>query len=500
MVQHFGSVHYFSPEHAKGGITDAKSDVYSLGVVMYEMLTGKVPFDADTPVSVALKHMQEEPIPPMELNERIPVAINNIILKALKKDTRFRYQSATQMLEDLKKAQKNPDEDFVDELDDDPTARTQILKTATVKNTSRNTQKENDKPKGLKGFIKNHKKLAVIILILLILILSGVGTVLYLNSQIPTDVEIIDIVNLEEDEARKLIEELGLVFEIESEEYSDEIEAGYIISQDPEYSEDYGTVKTGSTVKVIISKGQEMVVMPKVIGLTEEEATKALEEIGLVAEVTEETSQTVEQGVVISQAIPTDEEILKGETVQIIVSSGTGIKQVTVLSVVGSTEEEAKSTLEGLGLVVNVNYTQDTSKVNGVVTSQSISKNVIVDEGTSITLTVNQFNETISVPVSINVKSLTGGYSESTGSSDDEDSNTLTDADKKVSITITVNGSEYTTKSNIDKNNTAYTTTISAEDTSSITVVITIKNSSGSVLSTDTINTVVDEYASIVLE
>ena len=108
-----GSVHYFSPEHAKGGYTDEKSDIYSLGVVMYEMLTGQVPFDADTAVSVALKHMQEEPIEPMELNPDIPKAVNDIIMKAMQKDTGLRYQSATEMLKDINMALKRPDGDFV---------------------------------------------------------------------------------------------------------------------------------------------------------------------------------------------------------------------------------------------------------------------------------------------------------------------------------------------------------------------------------------------------
>ncbi len=119
-----GSVHYFSPEHARGGYTDAKSDIYSLGVVMYEMLTGKVPFDADTPVSVALKHMQEEPIPPIELNPNIPEPVNKIILKALKKEPMQRYQTSMELLQDLKEALKNPDGDFVEE-NYDVTARTQ---------------------------------------------------------------------------------------------------------------------------------------------------------------------------------------------------------------------------------------------------------------------------------------------------------------------------------------------------------------------------------------
>lgn len=121
-----GSVHYFSPEHARGGYTDAKSDLYSLGIVMYEMLTGKVPFDADTPVSVALKQVQEEPVDPIKYNENIPISVNRIILKAMQKDPNLRYQNATEMLKDLSLALKKPNEDFVvlaTRSDDSPTQK-----------------------------------------------------------------------------------------------------------------------------------------------------------------------------------------------------------------------------------------------------------------------------------------------------------------------------------------------------------------------------------------
>ena len=118
-----GSVHYFSPEHAQGGFTDAKSDLYSLGIVMYEMLTGRVPFDADTPVSVALKHMQETAVEPVKLNPAIPYAVNKIIVKAMQKDPSLRYESATEMIKDLSLALKYPDGNFVQDSQD--TGRTQ---------------------------------------------------------------------------------------------------------------------------------------------------------------------------------------------------------------------------------------------------------------------------------------------------------------------------------------------------------------------------------------
>ena len=145
-----GSVHYFSPEHARGGFTDAKSDLYSLGVVMYEMVTGRVPFDADTPVSVALKHMQEEPVEPIELNPNLPIAVNKIIMRALQKDTTLRYQTASEMLVDLKKSLKDPEGDFVEELEYDPTAKTQVIDTNAYRDNKQTKNSSGKKTENLK--------------------------------------------------------------------------------------------------------------------------------------------------------------------------------------------------------------------------------------------------------------------------------------------------------------------------------------------------------------
>ena len=404
-----GSVHYFSPEHARGGFTDAKSDLYSLGVVMYEMVTGRVPFDADTPVSVALKHMQEEPEEPIELNPNLPSAVNRIIMKALKKDTTLRYQTATDMLADLRQALKNPNGDFVEDRDYDATARTQKINTDLYGNVDENNNKRNAKKDNkFVAFIKRHKVLSAFIGLILLFAISLGGTLAYLNITNPAEVELPEVVGMSKEEAQKTVEDLKLVFEVSSEEFNKDVPEGYVISQDPTYIADYH-VKEGSTVKVVVSKGQEKTTVPNVEGEERSEAIKMLEDAKLKAEVVEETSKTVKEGYVISQETEADSEAYAGDTVKIHVSTGTGIKQVTVQNVVGQTEENAKSTLEGQGLKVTVNYAEATTD-DGKVTKQSVTAGTTVDEGTTVTLTVNKVAETKDIVVNVSVKKLVESY------------------------------------------------------------------------------------------
>ena len=402
-----GSVHYFSPEHARGGYTDAKSDLYSLGVVMYEMVTGKVPFDADTPVSVALKHMQEEPEEPIEVNPNLPTAVNKIIMRALKKDTTLRYQTASEMLIDLRKALKDPEGDFVDDTEYDPTASTQVINTNMYKNKKESVEEQKDKKQGkLKTFIKNHKGLSIFIGLILLFVISLGGTMLVLNLTNPPEVDMPNVVGLSEEEARKEIENVKLKFEVEKEEYNKDVPEGYVISQDPTYMERFSKVKQGSTVKVIISKGQEKTTVPKVIGMKKDEAVKALEDAKLKVEIVEETSKKVEEGYVISQETDANTDAFAGDTVKIHVSTGTGIKQIDMISVIGKNETDAKKALQDLGLKVNVGYDEDSSKDNGTVLKQSIETGKTIDEGTTVTITVNKLAEMKQGTVKVNVKSL----------------------------------------------------------------------------------------------
>lgn len=462
-----GSVHYFSPEHARGGITDVKSDLYSLGVVLYEMVTGQVPFDADTPVSVALKHMQEDPEPPINLNPNLPESVNKIILKALKKDPELRYQTSTEMLEDLKEALKNPDGDFVEELEYDESAKTQVVSSDEIRKAEKNANAKKDGK--LKTFIKNHKKLSVFIG-LIILFLASLGITLgVLNMTNPPEVEMPNVVGKTKQEAQAAIESVGLVFEVDKEEYNSEVETDHVISQDPTYMEKYHNVKKGSTVKVVISKGTEKTTVPKVTGMKKEEAIKAIETAKLKAEIIEENSKKVESGYVISQETEANSEANAGDTIKIHVS--TGVKQVTVPNVIDKSQEEATNTLEGLGLTVNVATSEDSSKEKGVVLKQSVDSGKSVDAGSAITITVNNYEASKSMAVSINVKSITGGYTEETGNT-----NTTTNTAKTVSITLKSDSSTVYSDSGVDKNATNKSTTISGKGETKLTLTITDSN------------------------
>ena len=244
-----GSVHYFSPEHARGGFTDAKSDLYSLGVVMYEMLTGRVPFDADTPVSIALKHMQEKPVEPIKLNPAIPFAVNQIIMKAMQKDVNLRYQSATEMLRDLSLALKNPDGNFVVEQNFDATL-TQRIPTinSEVLNRKKEEDEEEKKPKGKLGkYFKKHPKMKILfimIIFIIVFVLSLGITYFVIELTTPKNVDVPDLTGLTVEQAESKLKDIKVNYKISSEEYSSDIEKGKIISQDPK--EGYKILEKGT--------------------------------------------------------------------------------------------------------------------------------------------------------------------------------------------------------------------------------------------------------------
>ena len=464
-----GSVHYFSPEHARGGYTDSKSDLYSLGVVMYEMLTGRVPFDADTPVSVALKHMQEEPVPPIDINPKIPHAINDIILKAMRKDTTLRYQSATEMLSDLNRALKDPNGDFVDNNDYpemEATRKIPTLNNEEIRSENLN-KNQNQKKKGkFATFVKTHKKLSIAIIILILFILSVVGTMLYFKLTKLEDVAIPNLVGISREEAEKMITDSKLKLGDVTEEYNSEYAAGYVISQDPEYRENY-KIKENSNINLVVSLGIEEAVVPKVVGLTEEQAVKALEDAKLKYEIVEESSKKVEAGYVIKQETDADTKVYAGDTVKIHVS--TGVKMSTVTSVMGKSESDAKKELKDLGLEVVVTEGEDRTKDNGVVIKQSIEPGEKVESGSTITITINKIVEDKNATITVNVKSLLGGKYETV---DDTLGNSTSGGTiKQVQVKITVDDDTvYDEK--VDPTTTNLMQTISGKGTVKVKVYV----------------------------
>lgn len=425
-----GSVHYISPEQARGEHIDARSDIYSAGVVLYEMLTGRLPFEGDTAVSVAIQHLSSVPLAPSEIREDVPKGLELICMKAMCADINKRYASATAMLEDLESFRKNPDIDMEyirEELKEkENTEATRYISKKELSEAVRN-KKEKEKDElaaekqektGIAGTKDEKKRMAIIIgafagallLIFLIftLIFNGFGGGGDSSGHKVPDIRGMTVEEAKKQEGIKDIFTIEVVGTKENSKYND----GEIISQDP--SE--GTLrKNNLTIQVYVCAKVEKSYMPTVLNISESKAKSILNNmsLGLNIQVQDKPSDTVAKGLVVATSPAAGAEIRQGNTVIIYISSGREIKPVTVPNFVGMTEEKANLEAQKLGLVVGASSSEYSDKPAGTVIRQSISATTEAKTGDNIyfTISLGPNNTMVDVPDVIG-KSLNAAKSE----------------------------------------------------------------------------------------
>ena len=343
-----GSVHYFSPEQARGGYTDEKSDIYSLGVVMYELVTGRIPFEGETPISVALKHIQEEPERPRSINSKIPKSLEDIILKAMEKDVNQRYGSVTEIVADLKQSLIMPNGDFVkkNKILDENTKIMEPIKYTDVKEELENKMVTEEKTKKS----GSSKKITVIAILsgafLALMIFAGY---MFLNSIFNVKVvRVPNIIGYSEEDARKELESVGLVMDVAEERvFNKDVPEGHVVIQDPKPDTQN---KVTNPVRVIISKGPKKVEVPNIVGKNFDEVDIILESYGLEeGEVSQEYSQ-FPSGVVIRQSIAHGLTVDEGTRIDYVISGGP--EKFFMTDFTGATMDEVRNQLIVLDLIL----------------------------------------------------------------------------------------------------------------------------------------------------
>ncbi|MGL4739804.1 MAG: Stk1 family PASTA domain-containing Ser/Thr kinase [Sarcina sp.] len=434
-----GSAHYFSPEQAKGGYMDYKTDIYSLGVVMYEMLTGKIPFEGDTAVTVALKHIQEKPVPPIELNSNIPKSLNDLVLKCLAKDPASRYQTARELTLDLDKIKENPDvalgatpnsNDYTRVIEPVSMDETMILdKHEDLDATNANMNVGDpvladiyededyddddddynsyaDERESKQNYVSNKEKskkgfVIALIVVVAIVIAGGVylGVSMANSGNKPNKntsqeqnkvITVPNLATLTETQAIAQLKQANIPYTIDVEASSD-VPKGSVIKTDPAYGT---TLTEGQKITLYISTGTkevEKVQIPNIIGMTLDNAKSTLSQLGLVIQTSQGYSNTVAKGEIISIDPSVGSEIEKGSTVNLVVSQG--VQEVSVPNVVGMSLAQAKQAIQGAGFVVgNVTQEHSDSVANGNVistspsgtTSKGATVNIVVSSGKEV--------------------------------------------------------------------------------------------------------------------
>lgn len=445
-----GSVHYLSPEQARGGYSDEKSDIYSLGVTMYEMLSGQVPFAGDNNVSVALAHIQGEAVPLKEINPDIPRGVDMIVQKCMQKKPERRYLSASELIADLKKAIANPDGDFVkliapivpdsptislsdedmDQIKNSTGAATDFIHKPATKEEEEKFEDDDDidavDPRVTKILIGFGIPVAIAIVFLAIWLVTRLVSSLNGNSNNnsnvgieevtpnpfdddnltptpsvtiedqSTDLVMIDVINKTKEDAEAALKALSADFEISysSDAYSDEIEKGKIMEQFPSADSE---IKSNSKIVLTISAGAEEFELDNYVGMNFDEANIAMGDKGLKVSSSENYDETVEAGKIISTIPEAGSIVTRGTEIVVVVSKGSEL--VAVPNVVNISEEDAKNAISNAGLTVGeITRSSSSEYPAGIVKYQSYTYGEKVKVGTKIDITVSTGEESTQNP------------------------------------------------------------------------------------------------------
>ena len=385
-----GSAHYLSPEQASGKPVDGNTDIYSLGVVLYEMLTGRVPFEGETPIAVALKHVREKVAPPTRYNPSIPPLLEAVVLKALSKNPADRFDSISDMISDLRlsqgftmgKTQRHEPYDFATQMI--PAVDPEALKDFS---TIQEERKDEGQKKSMLSKIASIPQKYIVLGAAVIFLVAFLGAFLsYGNFWSNTTVDVPNVVGKQVSVAKNILEDKHLRVST-SEVTNPDVPAGQVISQTPGAGE---KVKEQRTIHLVVSKGVGDITVPDLSDLTVDQARQRLKDVGLVVgKITQQSVDGKKDGVVIAQSPSGDSKVSKGTTIDLVVNKAKA-KKVKVPNLVGMTLKDARNTLSNAHL--GVNQVAGSVEEKSVVIEQSIKAGDEIDEGSTLNLTT-EFKE-----------------------------------------------------------------------------------------------------------
>lgn len=419
-----GSVHYFSPEQARGAFTDQRTDIYSFGIVFYEMLTGKRPFVGENPVTIAMKHIQEDITPPGELNEDISEGVERVVLKCTMKKQAERYQNVEEIITDLKSTAGSKRTFVPSDVIDDSLDQTRVIPTAEIDKMVQKNKKvkinknddyydddddyddddfddddyydddDDDYYDDYDDYGKK-KKLGIIPIVLGVLAAFVLTTGLYLGftklkqiqkDSIVQEIALPNLIGKTEAEARKAVQDMGLKFEVKS-ETTDSSKPYGVLSQDPQSGM---TVKQNSTVYVVLNVDSKATKLDSYVGMKLEEIESKVKELGLKIEV-DYVDDDSEENTILAQNPIAGSSITEGDTLYLSISNGKGAEENLVPNVLGMNFDDAKKMLEEKGLIVkDAVYVASEETEKDRVLSQSLEANQTFENGDTIELNVSK--------------------------------------------------------------------------------------------------------------